>query len=47
MNTPIALALAIALIGALVVDVAYFGTENLIFLTKKFMDLLEWVAFWR
>jgi len=29
------------------VDTVVFGNEHLIFLTKKFLDLLEWVAFWR
>lgn len=47
MNTPIALVLGFLLIGAAVVDVTMFGTEHLLFLTKKFMDLLEWIAFWR
>ncbi|MBQ0803690.1 MULTISPECIES: hypothetical protein [unclassified Sulfitobacter] len=47
MNTPITLVLAALLTIGLVVDTFYFGTEHLIFLTKKFMDLIEWVAFWR
>ncbi|MBW4963014.1 hypothetical protein [Sulfitobacter sp. CW3] len=47
MNTQISLVLAALLIGGLVVDSLYFGTEHLLFLAKKFMDLLEWVAFWR
>jgi len=24
-----------------------FGTEHLIFLGKKFFELIEWIAFWR
>ncbi|SFS48532.1 hypothetical protein SAMN04488040_0554 [Sulfitobacter marinus] len=47
MNTPIALALALLVILGVIVDVTYFGSEHLLFLTKKFLDLLEWVAFWR
>jgi hypothetical protein len=47
MNTPIALVLGGLLVGGLIVDTVMFGNEHLIFLTKKFLDLLEWVAFWR
>jgi hypothetical protein len=47
MNTPIALVLGSLLVGGLIVDTVVFGNEHLIFLTKKFLDLLEWVAFWR
>ncbi len=47
MNTPIALVLGSLLVGGLIVDTVMFGNEHLIFLMKKFLDLLEWVAFWR
>ncbi|MEM8654753.1 MAG: hypothetical protein AAGF36_08395 [Pseudomonadota bacterium] len=47
MTNPIALVLAVLIVGAIVADVALYGTEHLIFLGKKFADLLEWIAFWR
>ena len=47
MNTPIALVLASLIVGGLAVDAAVYGSEHLVFLSKKFLDLLEWVAFWR
>lgn len=47
MNTPISLVLGFIVIGGLGVDMLIYGNEHLIFLSKKFLDLLEWVAFWR
>lgn len=47
MNTPIALVLATLIVGGLVADTMINGSDHLIFLSKKFLDLLEWVAFWR
>ena len=43
----IAIALGLILIAAIVVDVMVYGTEHLIFLAKKMMELMEWIAFWR
>jgi hypothetical protein len=28
-------------------DVVVWDTENLLFLSKKFLELTEWVVFWR
>ena len=47
MTTPIAIVLATAVIVALGVDTMMYGNQHLIFLVKKFVDLIEWVAFWR
>jgi hypothetical protein len=47
MDTPIAVSLAAVLLTALGIDALIYGSEHLIFLTKKFVDLIEWVAFWR
>lgn len=47
MDTPIAVSLAAVLLTALGIDALIYGREHLIFLTKKFVDLIEWVAFWR
>ena len=37
-------ALILLLVG---LDVVLWGAENLLFLAKKFLELTEWVAFWR
>ena len=47
MTNSIALVLALLIIGAITADVMLYGTEHLIFLGKKFAELLEWIAFWR
>ncbi|WP_417816844.1 hypothetical protein [Tritonibacter scottomollicae] len=47
MTNTIALALGLCLLSALVIDVALFGTEHLLFLGKKLFLLIEWMAFWR
>lgn len=47
MTNTIALAMGLILLVALGVDYALFGSEHLLFLAKKFVVLLDWVAFWR
>ena len=47
MTNSIAIVLALLIVGAIATDVVFYGTEHLIFLGKKFADLLEWLAFWR
>lgn len=47
MTDRLAFILAAMLLTALVVDVALVGTAHLVFLGKKFADLIEWLAFWR
>ena len=41
------LILALIIVGLVLLDLAFFGTEHVIFLGKKLADLIEWVAFWR
>jgi hypothetical protein len=43
----LAIILGSLLIAALVIDMILFGTEHVVFLAKKFTELIEWVAFWR
>jgi hypothetical protein len=43
----IALVLGFFILLALVVDVILYGDTHLIFLAKKFAELIEWIAFWR
>ena len=47
MTNTIAFWLAALILAALAVDVFVFGTEHLIFLGKKLLALIEWLAFWR
>jgi len=43
----LAVLLGIFILIAVAVDVVLNGTENLLFLSKKFLELIEWIAFWR
>lgn len=47
MTNTLAIVLGLALIAAIAGDIMLNGTENLIFLGKKFFELIEWMAFWR
>ncbi|MEM7520449.1 MAG: hypothetical protein AAF307_05375 [Pseudomonadota bacterium] len=47
MTNRLALILGFLILALLVGDVLLFGTEHLLFLAKKIMDLIEWLAFWR
>lgn len=47
MTNPIALVLGSLIIGLVLVDILVFGTEHLVFLGKKFFELIGWVSFWR
>lgn len=47
MTDTIALALGALILSAIAVDVVFFGTDHLLFLARKIMDLIEWMAFWR
>lgn len=47
MTNRIALVLGLIIIGAIIADYIYYGTEHIIFLGKKLAELIEWLAFWR
>ena len=47
MTNRIAIFLGLFLIVAIAADVMWFGDEHMIFLGKKFYELIEWIAFWR
>ncbi len=47
MTNTIALILALLILGGIAVDVTFNDTDNLLFLSRKFFELLDWVAFWR
>ena len=47
MTDRIALWLAAVLIGLIGADFVFTGGASLLFLARKFLDLMDWVAFWR
>jgi hypothetical protein len=47
MTNRIALALGFLILSAIIIDYVYYGTEHIVFLTKKLTELIEWLAFWR
>ncbi|MEM6889445.1 MAG: hypothetical protein AAF636_15055 [Pseudomonadota bacterium] len=47
MTNRIAVTLGALILGIAVLDVIIFGLDHMIFLGKKLLDLIEWMAFWR
>lgn len=47
MTDRIALFLGVALVGAILIDLAANGGEALLFLVRKFFVFIEFLAFWR
>lgn len=47
MTNGISLVLGAIIVGMLVIDIAAYGSEHIVFLGKKFYELIEWLAFWR
>ena len=47
LNNSIALFLAVVIAGLVAFDLYSYNGENMLFLGKKFLELLSWVAFWR
>jgi hypothetical protein len=47
MTNKIAIWLGLLVIAGLVTDLTLGDGSNLLFLSKKFFELLDWVAFWR
>ncbi|MFP5481354.1 MAG: hypothetical protein ACLGIE_16950 [Alphaproteobacteria bacterium] len=47
MTDRIALWLGLVILAAILADLALNGGSALLFLARKFLDLVEWVAFWR
>lgn len=47
MTNRIALVLGAIIVGLIMLDLLLFGTEHLVFLAKKLLELIEWLAFWR
>ena len=47
MTNRIALWLIVILAGAILADLTLNDGQSLFFLARKFLNLIEWVAFWR
>ena len=47
MTNSIAIGLGTLILGGIVYDMMAHDSANLLFLARKFADLLEWLAFWR
>ncbi|MDP5085440.1 MAG: hypothetical protein NWQ23_08465 [Yoonia sp.] len=47
MTNTIALCLGLLLLALFAFDYAQYDLANALFLSRKFMDLIEWMAFWR
>lgn len=47
MDTRAAIYLALLLVAAMAGDLLLNGGAGLLFLARKFIDLMDWVEFWR
>jgi len=47
MNTPLAIALGVLIIGGIALDLFMTDGTNLLFLARRFTEFTEWIAFWR
>ena len=47
MTNSIAIGLGVMILSALALDFYLYGWDHLIFLAKKGLELIEWLAFWR
>ena len=47
MTNKIAIVLGCAILGAILYDVMIHDSANLLFLAKKMLEFIEWIAFWR
>ncbi len=47
MTNTLAVILGLLILAGLTADLAWFGSEHLVFIAKKLSALIEWMAFWR
>ena len=47
MTNQLAIVLGVLLFGTIAYDGIANGGENIVFILKKFLELIEWTAFWR
>lgn len=47
MTTKISIVLGLFIAASVVLDITVYGTGHMVFLGKRFFELINWVAFWR
>lgn len=47
MTNTLAICMGLAVLGGLAIDAFLTGGDGFMFLASKWIDLLEWIAFWR
>lgn len=47
MTNRVALVMGLLILGGLALDLFYNGSGHVVFLGKRFYELIEWLAFWR
>lgn len=47
MSNRIAFCLAVVIVASILLDVSLNGSEALLFLLRKLVDMIEYLAFWR
>ena len=47
MTNRIAIVLGVLIVTLLAVDILLFSAQNTVFLGRKLLDMIEWLAFWR
>ena len=47
MTNQLALLLGFAIVTALTIDAYSYDWENTLFLSRKLLELIEWLKFWR
>jgi hypothetical protein len=47
MTNRIAIVLGLILVGLALMDALLFGADHFVFLGRKMLELIEWMAFWR
>ena len=47
MTNQISIVLGLLIVSLLVADMLLTGGDTILFLARKFGDLIEWTAFWR
>jgi len=47
MTNRIALVMGLLILIIVILDLAFHGPDNFIFLGKRLFELIEWIAFWR
>lgn len=47
MTNKIAAALFLSIVAAIAFDVLAYDSEHLLFLARKFVRFIDWLAFWR